>query len=300
MMLINTICGILVGIILVLVCLIFRYKWKKNKNKRTGKKGERLVASELKSLRRKEAIVFNDVLLSLPGGRTAQVDHIVISRAGIFVIETKNFTGRISGYEHAQYWTRHLSSQSYQFYNPMLQNRTHIRTLRRVFKSIDEDAFISVIVFTDTWRLDVRADDIVEPRRFLSDRHVKRTFIPAERRPRHWWNRRDEVRLDENNIVLTSEFLVDEIRRRKKIFDRHTVSELASLLKDAMEKTAQDSKKHEVYAQFSSNTAINSIRQGICPRCGGRLRTLKNDRGEFVGCSNFPECRFTCSVDRLH
>jgi len=59
----------------------------------------------LKRLPGKDFKVFNDVLLSTRYGST-QIDHIVISIYGIFVIETKNYRGWIHGNEKSEYWTQ--------------------------------------------------------------------------------------------------------------------------------------------------------------------------------------------------
>lgn len=38
---------------------------------------------------------------------------------------------------------------------------------------------------------------------------------------------------------------------------------------------------------------------GECPECGKQLLKRNGRFGEFIGCSGFPKCRFTCSVDEL-
>ena len=34
------------------------------------------------------------------------------------------------------------------------------------------------------------------------------------------------------------------------------------------------------------------IKQGICPRCGGKLVERNGQYGTFYGCSNYPRCKF--------
>ncbi|MDE6717573.1 MAG: NERD domain-containing protein, partial [Muribaculaceae bacterium] len=254
----------------------------------------------LKHLKGNGCIVLNDLLLPSGNGRTSQIDHIVVSRRGIFVIETKSLAGRIVGGEHSQYWTQHLSSQSRQIYNPLLQNRSHIRTLRRLLDDYDESLFVSMVVFTEAWRLDLRADDIVIPRRWLSDRRIARTFLPSARRPKRWWRRGAEVRLDETQVVVVLDEMVAEIERRKKFLDRETVREIARTIEEADMQGRKEGRTHTVYARETSRNISREIRQGICPRCGGRLIVKRGEKGEFVGCENYPECRFTCSIDRLN
>ena len=39
---------------------------------------------------------------------------------------------------------------------------------------------------------------------------------------------------------------------------------------------------------------------GKCPECGRDLLKRSGRYGDFIGCSNFPRCRFTCSLDELN
>lgn len=38
------------------------------------------------------------------------------------------------------------------------------------------------------------------------------------------------------------------------------------------------------------------IRDGICPRCGAKLVERNGKNGKFIGCSNYPNCKFTKSI----
>ena len=59
-----------------------------------GKLGERSVSKRLKRLDNNKYKVINDVILKTSRG-TSQIDHLVVSNYGIFVIENKNFSGNI-------------------------------------------------------------------------------------------------------------------------------------------------------------------------------------------------------------
>lgn len=296
----NLAIGALCGLVLALLILIAVLRWRQGRAARKGRKGERIVAKELKGLRRRDYIVLNDLLLPVAQGRTSQIDHIVVSTRGIFVVETKSLAGRIAGSEHSQYWTQHLSSQSRQIYNPLLQNAAHIRALRRLLKDLDPEWFVSVVAFTEAWRIEVKADEIVEPRRILPDRHIPRTFLPSERRKRRWWRPGAEVRLDESQVILTLDELTDEMGRRKRVISRDDLAEIAERIEEVALTERSDRSRHKEYAKDTSRNITREIRQGNCPRCGGRLQIRQGEKGEFVGCENYPECRFTCSIDRLH
>ncbi|MDE7414256.1 MAG: NERD domain-containing protein [Muribaculaceae bacterium] len=296
---IRLLCGIMLGIAICLAVFVAIFKWRSLRNVRKGRRGEKVVSKELHRLSDRDTIVFNDLLLPTPSGRSSQIDHLVISRRGIFVIETKSLAGRISGSEHAQYWTQHFSSGTRQFYNPLLQNRSHIRALRSILPDLAEDDFVSVVVFTEAWRLDLRADDIVKPRRLLPDLHIRRTFIPAERRKRRWWRPGREVRLDERKLVLPVDEIVKEIRGRPKILTIEKIQEAVEIISRNSMHGRKCMNEHTSYARQTARNISREIRQGNCPRCGGRLVVRRGENGEFVGCENYPDCRFTCSIDRL-
>ncbi|MDE7419903.1 MAG: NERD domain-containing protein [Muribaculaceae bacterium] len=275
--------------------------WRRGKAIRSGKRGERIVAKELARLKKKDHIIINDLLLPTSNGRTSQIDHVVISTRGIFVIETKNHAGRISGGEHAQYWQQHLSSQSRTLYNPLLQNRSHLRAIRRLLPKLDAELFSTMVVFTEAWRLDIKAEEIIKERRLLPDRHIQRTLIPEERRQKQWWRPwKKEIVLDEHKIVMRIEGLLNEIKRRRRIIDRDSLRDIAEKLSAANVTDNSARREHTQYAKQTSKSVSEDITKGICPRCGGQLIIRKSPNGDFAGCSNYPRCRFSCSIDRLH
>lgn len=83
------------------------------------------------------------------GTKSVQVDHIVINKYGIHVIETKNYAGRIYGDEYRREWTQVLSygKVKHKLQNPIHQNYGHIASLKNVL-NLEENTFYSYIVFT--------------------------------------------------------------------------------------------------------------------------------------------------------
>ena len=78
--------------------------------------------------------VINNLILSVGEGQSSQIDHVVINPNGVFVIETKNYSGRIYGGEKQQYWTQTLAygHEKHRFYNPLKQNATHIYRIKQL------------------------------------------------------------------------------------------------------------------------------------------------------------------------
>ena len=79
---------ILIIIVFLILYGILYYLKKKFIPRIIGTYGEYKVSSKLKRLNRKDYIVLNDILLK-KNNSTTQIDHIVVCKSGIFVIETK-------------------------------------------------------------------------------------------------------------------------------------------------------------------------------------------------------------------
>lgn len=97
--------------------------------------------------------IFHDLYIFKPDGKTTQVDIVVATSVGIIVFEVKDYSGWIYGKGNQQKWTQVLSygREKYRFYNPVLQNKSHISQLQRILK--ENVPFYSVIVFYGHCRL---------------------------------------------------------------------------------------------------------------------------------------------------
>ncbi len=89
--------------------------------------------------------LIKDVLLPTEDG-TTQIDHIVVSKYGIFVIETKNISNWIFA-NNGRFWTQKIFKKNYPFQNPIHQNYKHIKTLERLLRC-EENIFLNIIVFS--------------------------------------------------------------------------------------------------------------------------------------------------------
>ncbi len=86
-----------------------------------------------------------NVTLPTADGMT-QIGHIIVSKFGVFVIETKNYAGWIFGSAQQKMWTQKFPRSSRQFQNPLHQNYKHARTLGDLL-GLEDDAMHSLIVF---------------------------------------------------------------------------------------------------------------------------------------------------------
>lgn len=93
----------------------------------------------------KEYRPIHHVTLKVPDG-TTQIDHIFVSRFGVFVVETKNYSGWIFGNEHQPMWTQKLFKTTNKFQNPLRQNYKHVKALEALL-NLPPEQIHSVIVF---------------------------------------------------------------------------------------------------------------------------------------------------------
>eukprot|EP01041_Mallomonas_annulata_P016364 gene16364-34193_t len=125
---------------LMLMVSILRTPWAK------GHMGEWFVRFMLR-LRLDKAVYFplHNVTLATPDGST-QIDHVIVSRFGIFAIETKNMQGWIFGSERQAEWTQKIYKRTFKFQNPLRQNYKHTKALEAMLQ-VPPDSIHSVIVF---------------------------------------------------------------------------------------------------------------------------------------------------------
>lgn len=123
---------------------IIRKATKPIRNNIKGFVGESAVAKKLSGFRYSvHDLLFND------GIKSVQIDHIVITRSGIHVIETKNYGGKIYGKPDSKTWYQYVGTKKSEFMNPVRQNQGHIWALQRVLGNRNDDLFHSYVVFTD-------------------------------------------------------------------------------------------------------------------------------------------------------
>lgn len=108
--------------------------------------GESIINFLAKKLDKTVYRLIPNVMLPTPDGTTTQIDHVIVSRYGIFVVETKNYKGWIYGGEHDAQWTQSIYRHKEHFQNPLRQNYKHTKTLSDL-TGIPADYFKSIVVF---------------------------------------------------------------------------------------------------------------------------------------------------------
>lgn len=88
------------------ILMIFTAIIKLFKPKTKGDIGEKIVERELKKLP-EDYKILNNILIK-NNDRSSQIDHIIVSKFGVFVIETKMYKGWIYGKEKQRRWIQNL------------------------------------------------------------------------------------------------------------------------------------------------------------------------------------------------
>ena len=140
-----------------------------------GAYGEYLTYKCLKSYEQKGAKFLFNCYLPAKDGETSEIDVMMIHSSGIYVFESKNYSGWIFGNENQKTWTQSLpqgrGSHKEKFYNPIMQNRTHVKWLLKQIGM--EDPIYNIIVFSERCELKkvtVTSNDI---------NIIKRNQLPA-------------------------------------------------------------------------------------------------------------------------
>ena len=223
--------------------------------------GESLVNIFLNiRLNKQEYHLLKDITLPTENG-TTQIDHIVISEFGIFVIETKNMKGWIFGGEHQKTWTQKIYKQSRRFQNPLYQNYKHVKTIESIL-DIDPDKIFSVIVF-------------VGKSTFKTEMPINVTYPSGLI---HFIESKTHKVLSQNEV----ERVISMIKSGKlsKSFKTHRehVKHVKNIIKE----------KGNTNCPKCGNVLVLRIaKQGV------------NKGNKFYGCSNFPKCRYTLNALNL-
>ncbi|MFN7252922.1 MAG: NERD domain-containing protein [Anaerobacillus sp.] len=248
---------------LTLLFLVFIFYLKFNYASIKGRIGEAFVNKILSKLDPEKYTIFHDLYVPNEEGGTTQLDHIVTSPYGIFVIETKHYEGWIFGKEDQRNWTQVIYKRKEKLYNPIWQNAGHIKALKTNLHT-DDDKFYSIIAFSNNSTL-----KFTEPFRkarviqFSQLLHVIQEYSTAVY---------SKQELQSINTAIEKLKIVDK-KQKQQVKKEHVTS--IKVKKAAQKRMATSSE---------------------CPKCGSNLVMRKGKFGQFQGCSNYPKCRYTRQV----
>ena len=152
--------------IIIFILIILYLKSKSTLVNKKGHIGEKKVANNLSDLLSDEYIVFNDILIQ-KGNSTTQIDHLIISKFGNFVIETKNYSGKIYQTK-GKYWKTYYGRKCFKMYNPLWQNMGHINFLQSI---TPKTYYHSIVVFVGNPILKTKSKNVITSRQLV--RYIK-------------------------------------------------------------------------------------------------------------------------------
>lgn len=201
----------------------------------------------------------NNITLQTENG-TTQIDHIIISKFGIFVIEAKNMAGWIFGDPKRPQWTQSLYGKKFQFQNPLHQNYRHTKALQE-FLQVDESNLISFVMFWGDCEFKTAMPENVRSTGYTS-------FIKGH----------TQVRFTDDEVQA----MVEAIQTGK--------------MPKGIVKSWQTRAAHlqSLEVRHGSATTCPKCSSPLV------LRTVKSGERagqQFHGCSNFPKCRYIRNVE---
>lgn len=212
-----------------------------------GLMGEFWVKQELKKLN-DEYLIINNLMLETSDNKTHQIDHVIISKYGIFVIETKQINGYIIGNDYHNNWIVKVGKRTYYMNNPVHQNYGHIESLKEILKLSDE-CFVSIVCIPSRAKLKIKSDNVLRIYNLLN-------------------------RINEYKEVV--------IENPKSIYESLLKLNITDI--SARKEHVKNIKKLK---KEKSETFANK-----CPVCGSDLVTRNGKYSLFLGCSNFPRCKY--------
>ncbi len=252
----NTIFGAVISniwpfLIFAFIVAFFKSPWMK------GKVGEAIINTSNKLLLDKDIYTpIKDITLQLTDGSTTQIDHILVSKYGLFVIETKNMKGWIFGGENQKQWTQQIFKEKNRFQNPLHQNYRHTKALEEIL-DLDSSHFTSLIAFVGDCEFKTPMPENV----FCGLSYTK--YIQS-------FN-------TERLSPLQIRTIISKLQRKRLKQGFSTDREHVNNLRERKETTTTYSNKK------------------MCSRCNNEMVIRKNGTTDekFYGCSNYPHCKNT-------
>lgn len=218
-----------------------------------GRIGENYISRLLSKLPVNDYTIFNDLLIPY-GNRTSQIDHVVVSPYGVFVIETKNFRGWIFGGQYSEHWTQNIWGNRYKMPNPIAQNAGHIKALQYFLKQ-ENIQYVSIIAFSGRASLKINAPLC--------------------------------------NVIYYNQILNVISRYTDVVLDSDSLSQINHQLRSIPKATKNDKQQHIQKVKEVIMKNETAVLNRKCPRCGGQLVCRNGKYGSFYGCSNYPYCKYT-------
>lgn len=284
----------------------------------TGRLGEYLIYKYLKKFEERGAKFLFNVYVPKNDEETTEIDVLMISSKGLFVFESKNYSGWIFGCDDQKYWYQTLpsrkGSQKEKFYNPVWQNNTHITYLKSLIGN--KPPIYSIITFSN--RCTLKHVNIENTNVNVINRYHVYKLISSIYNS----NPNDILSVEQidtiyNNLYPYSQ--VDDITKQKhidninskitgrynttfttkytgNIQNKNEIKDISNLNKVQTKNSTQDDAEKNII-ELNDNNQIEKSKLLTCPKCGNKLllkvaKYGKHTGEKFYGCSNYPKCKY--------
>lgn len=234
---------------IIITGFLILYILNKNTNKIIGWFGEYWVKKELAKLPKDKYKVLNDVFI-MTNGFYHQIDHVVVSKYGIFCIETKQYNGFIYGDKYDKKWIMRAGKKEFHYNNPIRQNYGHVIALSELL-NIDKSAIYNIVCIPSTAKLNINHDG-----------ELTRNY-----------NILKKIYSYKNEVIVSVDYLTEIIKKSN----------------------INDEKARKEHIRYIINNVIEDD-NNKCPKCGGALVERNGKFGVFLGCVNYPKCKYTRNI----
>ena len=238
---------IILGINVLIIFIGIKYG-----NKIIGWFGEKWTKDEIKKLPSDRYKILNDIMIML-NGKTYQIDHIIVSCYGIFVIETKQYNGVITGNKYDKYWVRHIGNKKCYYNNPIKQNYGHKKALEELL-DLPDYKVISLVNVTSNAKL----------------------------------------KIDHDGELVRNYSILEKIYSYKK----EIISNVDDIYNEILANNITDKRIRKEHIESIKNKYVDDKDISTCPKCGAILKERTGKYGKFLGCSNYPNCKYTRDIKK--
>jgi restriction system protein len=238
---------------LAILAAIMKSAWFK------GAVGEFIVNLSAKLFLDKQTYhLIKNVTLPTDDGST-QIDHVIVSKYGVFVVETKNLKGWIFGSANQKMWTQKIFRHSNQFQNPLHQNHKHVKTLEALLELAGHQIFSVVVFVGDSTFKTEMPENVTYGSGYIRYIKSKTQIVLAE------------PEVEEITLKISSGRLRPSFKT-----NREHVKHVKTIV--------ADKGNSKTCPKCGSEMALREAKQG------------QNTGKKFWGCSNFPKCKFVINI----
>jgi hypothetical protein len=185
-----------------------------------------------------EGLQYHDLLIG-EGEQSTQIDNLFITKKAVYVIEVKNYAGRVYGHQYQDQWSQTIrydnkkktrSGKVYtkthiaknQFFNPIKQNQIHVNAIKNMLNKRQQLPIYNIVVFMN--RTNIQNITMVDDKAFLINRrHLRKTILKLEKQ--HQKVIEDLITVDQEVMaknVMSKSNLKAHVRKLKKKYPKRS------------------------------------------------------------------------------